>query len=201
MLDCIVIQFAKFPRLGGVKTRMQPFLSPEQSLELHVRLLSHVNRMLCESEVFQILALDQLAEHPVLNTLAEQTPIILQRGDDLGERMKNALNWGLTKAQKVIIVGSDCAALTASHIQQVAVQLDTHSHVFIPAEDGGYVLIAATECNQEVFQNVDWGTHKVMAQTRDILDKANIRFSQLPALWDVDRPEDYQRLLSEIVFE
>lgn len=201
MLDCIVIQFAKFPRLGGVKTRMQPFLTPQQSLDLHIRLLTHVNRTLHESDVFEVLALDQLGEHPVIDALAVHTPIILQKGEDLGARMKNALSWGLTKAKKVIIVGSDCAALTSSHLQLVSEQLNAYSHVFIPAEDGGYVLIAATQCTNEIFGNIDWGTDKVMGQTREILTNRNVSFSEFSALWDVDRPEDYQRLLAEIAFD
>lgn len=201
MLDCIVIQFAKFPRLGGVKTRMQPFLTTQQSLDLHIRLLTHVNRTLRNSDVFEVLALDHLGEHPVLDALAVHTPIILQKGEDLGARMKNALNWGLTKAKKVIIVGSDCAALTALHLQQVNEQLNVHTHVFIPAEDGGYVLIAATQRTNEIFENIDWGTDEVMGETREILNKAGVSFTELSVLWDVDRPEDYQRLLAEIAFD
>ncbi len=194
-LDCLVIQFAKFPRLGAVKTRLKSLLHDEGCLQLHLELMQAVNRNIGSSGLFQILSLDQLGQHDVITELGKNSPILIQQGDDLGQRMQHAMAWGLERAKKVIIVGSDCPVLNAQHLQKVRDELSKHDHVFIPAEDGGYVLIASTECFKPVFQGISWGTDKVFAQTQEKLIQGNKKAAYLEPLWDVDRPEDYQRLV------
>jgi uncharacterized protein len=48
-----------------------------------------------------------------------------------------------------------------------------------------------------LFENVPWGGAAVMARTRERLAAARVSWTELPMLWDVDRPEDYARLQSE----
>ncbi len=194
-LDCMVIQFAKYPRKGEVKTRLKPLLEDDGCYELHQQLLTKVNENVRESGIFNVLALDQLGQHETVDSIASHSCLLLQQGSDLGERMKNALRWGLERAHKVIIVGSDCPVIKPSHLQEVIEELNSHDHVFIPAEDGGYVLIAATEVFAPIFENMPWGGDQVMAKTRDKLSKAKKTVSYLSSLWDVDRPDDYQRLM------
>jgi len=193
-LDCIVIQFAKFPRLGGVKTRLKPLLGDDGCYELHQQLVKRVNENIRESGFFNVLAIDQLGEHSLTNELAKSNCLLLQEGDDLGERMKNAIVWGLQKAKKVIIVGSDCPVIKESHLNLVSEKLNSNTHVFIPAEDGGYVLIACTQVSPEIFKGVSWGSDMVMQQTCEKLINARQQTFYCDPLWDVDRPEDYQRL-------
>ncbi|MQM30903.1 MAG: hypothetical protein CRU78_10415, partial [Candidatus Accumulibacter phosphatis] len=66
--------------------------------------------------------------------------------------------------------------------------------VFIPAEDGGYVLLGLRCPQPGLFEGVDWGSERVMAQTRQRLLALGLRWCELPALWDVDRPADLTRL-------
>lgn len=194
-LDCIVIQFAKFPRLGGVKTRLKPLLGDDGCYQIHQQLVRRVNENLSESDFFNVLAVDQLGDQALINELAKSNCLLLQEGKDLGERMKNAMHWGLKRAEKVIVVGSDCPLINQSHLKIVNEKLNTNSHVFIPAEDGGYVLIACTKVVSDIYQGVSWGTEKVMQQTREKLALAEQETHYCESLWDVDRPEDYQRLM------
>ncbi len=194
-LDCLVIQFAKFPRLGEVKTRLRPLLQDEGCYQFHLELMTHTNQTLNISGLFNMLALDQLGQHELINALAKTTPLILQEGNDLGAKMKNAMAWGLDRASKVIIIGSDCPVLTPQHFKEVQESLNINDHVFIPAEDGGYVLIAATQVFSNIYENIDWGTQNVMQQTKAALTAGNKKATYLSPLWDIDRPEDYQRLM------
>ena len=198
-LDCLLIQFAKFPRLGGVKTRLKPLLQDDGCFQLHLELMSCVNENLKASGIFQILSIDQLGQYDTINQLAGHTPILLQQGDDLGERMQHALAWGLQRAKKVIIVGSDCPVIKAQHLKLITEKLNSASHAFIPAEDGGYVLIACTQVLPEIFEGIAWGTEHVMQQTRDKLQQAKQSAFYAEPLWDVDRPEDYHRLKQNFV--
>jgi glycosyltransferase A (GT-A) superfamily protein (DUF2064 family) len=83
--------------------------------------------------------------------------------------------------------------LTPAHLQQAADALKNHDVVLIPAEDGGYVLIGLRRELPAVFERVDWSTPRVMAQTREHLSAIGARWVELPALWDVDEPQDWQR--------
>jgi rSAM/selenodomain-associated transferase 1 len=194
-LDCIVIQFARLPELGKVKTRLQPELGKEGCLNLHKQLMTYVHNNIKVSNYFQILALDTMGSEASINQLATETPVILQQGDDLGAKMHNAIEWGLTKAKKVIIIGSDCAVLNKGHYDQVVRLLTDNSHVFIPAEDGGYVLVAATESYPAAFSGINWGTSEVMEKTKQALQSGNKKATYMPLLWDVDVAADYHRLL------
>jgi hypothetical protein len=65
--------------------------------------------------------------------------------------------------------------------------------VFTPAEDGGYVLVGLRRPQPALFEAIDWGSDRVMAQTRARLKQLGLRCSEMPTLWDVDEPADWQR--------
>jgi len=198
MLEHIIIQFAKFPQLGQVKTRLAPAIGEQACFDLHLQLLQFTHDQAKRASQAlggtSVLSLNHLAEHDVIERIAQSTPVIVQKGNDLGERMANAIRWGLTLAKKVLIVGSDCPVLTLEYYQKALHELDDQPHVFINAEDGGYVLVGATQVCDELFQNVPWGTEDVMAVTFERLGAANKKAAILGPLWDVDRAEDLARL-------
>lgn len=192
-LDCLVIQFAKFPVKGNVKTRLQPLLGEDGCYEFHQRLTRHMAQQLVQSKFFSVLALDQLQAHNMLSEPLNDLPIILQKGDTLGERMMNAMTWGFSHAHKVLIVGSDAPILNETYLLKASNALDTHSHVFYPAEDGGYVMIGATLIEPSIFKNIPWGTQDVMAMTQARLNTSSHTVAYLETLWDVDVAEDFSR--------
>ena len=66
--------------------------------------------------------------------------------------------------------------------------------MFIPAEDGGYVLVGLHQAESRLFEDVAWGGPTVMAQTRSQLHACALTWSELSVHWDLDRPEDLPRL-------
>ena len=94
----------------------------------------------------------------------------------------------------MLLIGTDCPVLAPGHLQQAAHALLEHDVVLIPAEDGGYVLIGMRRLVPLAFQNITWSTSEVMAQTRNQLKRATVTWQELPQLWDVDEPADWQRL-------
>ncbi len=94
----------------------------------------------------------------------------------------------------LLVVGTDCPPLTASHLHAAAVALRAgHDATFLAAEDGGYVLIGLRRAIQELFRDIAWGTDRVMAQTRGRMRELGLRCNEGEVLWDVDRPEDLDR--------
>ena len=113
-----------------------------------------------------------------------------QQGGDLGERMAHAFEGN----SPLVLIGSDCPPLRGSHISQAWDALEFHDAVIAPAEDGGYALIALARPCPFLFSDIAWGEASVMQRTRERLARAKLSWLELATLWDVDRPEDYERL-------
>ena len=65
--------------------------------------------------------------------------------------------------------------------------------VFLPAEDGGYVLVGLKEPRPALFAGLPWGTPAVMEETRARLEAAGLSWSEPAMLWDLDEAGDYRR--------
>ncbi len=187
--------FARAPVPGEAKTRLIPLLGAAGAAELQARLL----RRTVETALAAFLAPVQLwctpdCDHPAFRAWPEVSRH-LQQGGELGERMAHALSSGLRRAERVVLIGTDCPGLDAAYLQRALEFLADHDVVLGPAEDGGYVLIG---CRRpvEIFHRIDWGTDRVLLQTRERLREAGIGWRELPLRWDVDRPPDLQRMVA-----
>jgi len=189
--EALLIQFAKAPQLGRVKTRMQPVLSEQQSLALHCQLVQRTHRTihreaLCQSQLW-VSGEDRSGFFQCLEPLPE---IIPQHGEDLGERMHRAIAAGLNQKKAVVLIGSDCPAIDSDYLRKALAALNSVDLVLGPAADGGYVLIAMKQAEPKVFEGVDWSTSRVLQQTRDNLSALVLSHHELPLLNDIDHPED-----------
>ena len=206
-MSTALIIFAKAPVAGVAKTRLIPALGAEGAARLHARLLEHTVQRAVASACFPIyLFTPENNAHPFIDHLLISYPLIhrLQKGVDLGERMKNALCNVLTENETgALLIGSDCPAIDSDILQRCCLSLESHDAVFIPAEDGGYTLVGLPFGDSvlsfdtslgAIFENIQWGSNRVMQQTRAQLTTLSLRWNEPLTLWDVDRPEDLVRL-------
>lgn len=192
--------FAKAPVPGAVKTRLAATLGAEAAARLHAELARHALRTAVESRAGEVeLWCAPDASHEFFAACAREfgVPLAVQRGADLGERMRHAAEEAHGAGRPIVIIGADCPALTPSHLRIAAHALRAQDVVLVPAEDGGYVLVALAWPVAGLFDGIAWGGDSVMAQTRERLAAAGVRSLELPVLWDVDRPEDFVRLERE----
>lgn len=187
--------FSKAPVPGKAKTRLIPELGAEGAAELHKELVLHTLTHLVNPEWDTLLWTAGDSKHPFFQDC--NTRFDLQRqaqhGEDLGQRMYHAIKTSLESYESVCLVGTDCPVLDEPIIANVFKELGKVDMVFHPAEDGGYVLLAANKIDPRVFEDIRWGTNKVMDKTRANLKKLNYDVSFFPKLWDVDVPEDLSR--------
>jgi uncharacterized protein len=185
--------FAKAPVAGEVKTRLVPLLGAEGAARLHADLSRRAlaTAMQAEPSSLELWCAPDSA-HPFFARCAERYGCRLreQVGADLGTRMANAFAGNAP----LVLIGSDCPALTAGHLNDAWRALDTHDVAIAPAQDGGYVLIALARPQPALFDTMTWSGRDVMAETRRRIAKAGLKCRELESLWDVDRPEDYRRL-------
>jgi uncharacterized protein len=193
--DVLLQQFARAPRPGEVKTRMQPQLSADESCELHRELVQWTCEQLVHSGMGEV---ELCVSGDINDELFQQCQamgvfrVVQQQGEDLGERMYQAIKRGLQSYSKVILVGSDCPGINASHLDQAISALDQVPLVIGPAQDGGYVLIGATRIQPSLFRDIDWGSEQVLQQTLERCEAEQCELQLLPALADIDRPEDLE---------
>lgn len=187
--------FAKLPRLGQVKTRLQPALSAEQALTIYQQLFNHSLTMLLTARLCPVeLWFDAEPDQALASQIQKRYGAIeihVQQGDDLGHRMQHALHAVLRRAAKIVLIGSDCPSIDKDYLAKALTLLNRSVPVVLgPAVDGGYVLLAAQTPDLPIFDTVDWGSDQVMMQTRRHLRRLAIDWTELPALIDIDRPED-----------
>ncbi len=194
-----IIQFAKAPEIGRVKTRLVPALGEQGALDLHKQLVERVfstitRAQLCDVELWVSGSrVDSFFNSLV--TTEHNCPIRIQAGEDLGRRMAHAFQATLGEYDNVLIVGSDCPVLSSSYLEQALEVLGAGADVVLgPAEDGGYVLVGMSRARPEIFEGIEWGSGRVLQQTREKLKQLGIEWIELAQLWDVDRPEDLERL-------
>jgi len=183
--------FARPPVAGRVKTRLIPAVGIESATAIYLHCLKH-NLQLIEHSHFDFeIWLSEASS----DGFFERWPAIhIQQGKDLGQRMYHALSGALSNGyQKVILIGSDCLELTPAILQHVCAKLDHHDLVFIPAKDGGYVLIAARQrIDHRLFEGIDWGSERVLIQTLEAAMQCAINTALLNPLRDIDTADDLQ---------
>lgn len=193
---CPVMVFAKAP--GEAKTRLIPALGAAGAAALHRQLVMNCLRAAIDAQLGPVeLWCAPDAGDPFFRECERRFGVSLrsQGQGDLGARMQGAFDAALARASRAILVGSDIPALSAQYLRDAERALAGGDDVVIgPAEDGGYVLIGLSRCDPELFREIPWGGPEVMAETRRRIVALAWRLSELPALWDVDRPEDLGRL-------
>ena len=180
--------FARAPLAGAVKTRIAARIGDAAATKLHCTLVRAAVETARAARCGPV-ELHVTRRHAFFRMLG--VPVRMQRGADLGSRM----HWALARERRAIVIGADAPALLPGDIARAARLLcGATDIVFAPAEDGGYALIGARRVMPAIFSGVEWGSARVLAQTLSNVAQAGLRWKLLRTVWDVDRPEDLERL-------
>ena len=190
-----VAVLAKAPIAGFAKTRLIPVLGACGAAMLQGRLVERAVETACAAAIGPVTLWTTPDEsHPVFQSIGARLGITLARqaDGDLGARMLAAITAANTC---VLLIGSDCPALTLDHLRAAAdVLRDRAPAVVIPAEDGGYALIGLRTSEPALFSDMPWSTPLVMNETRRRLRTLGLTWHEPVTLWDVDLPQDLERM-------
>ena len=137
------------------------------------------------------------ADAEVLALSPRPVPVIAQRGQDLGERMRDALIELIERRRydAAILVGTDAPLLTAEHFDDAALLLRTRGGVVLgPADDGGYYLIGMTTVVAGLFDGIEWGSDEVLLETMRAAERLRIDACLIRGAYDIDTIADLHRL-------
>jgi len=190
---------AKWPEAGKVKTRLAAEIGTERALSTYCSLLDNVFRR-CHPDARDTYRLGCFV------TPGDKCPAFAKRfpgyafyqaqtDGDLGQRMQVAMAYllGWPQAQKAILIGADIPLLSRAQLRQAFHVLATRDVVWGPTDDGGYYLIGLSSVHTALFQDVDWGTERVLRQSTDIARQHSLSFELLEPLHDLDTAEDLTR--------
>lgn len=187
-----------------MKTRLAPPLSESEVLALYVAFLEDASRVYCRPERWRpVLEAEPDPDDPALAALF-RSPWSRRRQarGDLGERLTRAFEREFAGgAPAALAVGSDHPALERRLIEEAFDALaGGFRAAVIPARDGGYCAIGLTRgvSPREVFSGIPWSSSSVLAATRDRLASLSLPAAILEEAYDVDRPEDLDRLRGDL---
>ncbi len=193
-----IVVFAKSPQPGVAKTRLIPALGAPAAAALAKQMLTHtLEQALAAGLGLVELCMSPSPEDPLWADIAipDGLACSAQGGGDLGQRMARAVERVCADhGESIVLVGTDCPALTAAELTEAAQQLAHHDVVMLPASDGGYVLIGMQTPCPEIFADMPWSTSAVAALTLERLMKLGLRVWQGPTLQDIDVPADLVHL-------
>lgn len=189
-----LIIFSKAPVAGQVKTRLQPDIGAEACATLQERMIRKTLATALVSSADRVLLYTSPdTHHPLFQDLGKQhdISILSQSGDSLGERMRHALYQTLKTPGPVLLIGTDCPSLTPTILDQCFDALEQGTEcIMVPAIDGGYVLIGMNRHHADIFEDIAWGTERVLEQTLERLKRSGLSYRCLPALNDIDTLSD-----------
>jgi rSAM/selenodomain-associated transferase 1 len=193
--------FTKNLVYGEVKTRLAATAGKEVAYRVYKQLLKHTREITAPVLADKIIFYSHKIEAEDLwnnNVYNKQ----LQSGSSLGERMENAFAYAFENGYKqVLIIGTDCAEITSSIINEAFAQINDHDVIIGAAEDGGYYLLGMKKLHYLLFDNIKWSTETVFDDTIAACDQLNLSYYKLPKLNDIDTESDLMKSNSVFISE
>ena len=193
-----LVVFAKAPQAGQVKTRLTPALGAEGASALAHRMLAHVLQQALQANAGPVeLCMSPPPGDAAWNQIDIPAGVLrtAQGEGDLGERMARAVRRVTAEVGlPVLLMGSDCPALTTDVLQAAARRLQTHDALLVPVADGGYVLIGLKSPCPALFSQMPWSTASVAAETLARMAALSFKVWRGPLLHDIDEPADLAHL-------
>src|SRR5438477_5726190 len=215
---CALAIMTKAPRAGAVKTRLQPPLTPEEAADLNICFLRDIADAISRATCSWRGGLRPPEKDTIARGVGVFTPegsekeyagilpvdfdLIPQRGDGFGERLINAADDLLHVGFKsCCLINSDSPTATAEAFREAVTQLqDAEDRIVLgPSDDGGYYLIGMRKLNRHLFEEIDWSTERVFAQTDERAREVGLKVHVLPKFYDVDDGATLRRLCEELL--
>lgn len=203
MLPSLLL-FARVPEPGRVKTRLTGLLTERGATDLYRAFLEDAARVYLQGGRWESVLCAE--PDPLDARLAALFSAAWRRQPqapgDLGQKLFSAFEGEFRRgAPAAVAVGSDHPALPLRLVDAVFRELDAgRSAALVPAQDGGYCAIglAAHAPVVEVFRDIPWSTGAVLSRTLQRLEGAGVPHRVLESAYDVDRPEDVDRLRRDL---
>jgi rSAM/selenodomain-associated transferase 1 len=220
--DRVLVIMAKAPRIGAVKTRLTPSLSPAAVTAFYCCLLDdtlalarslkltgvEIAIMCPASDVNELaqLAGAQLANNEA-SIVAQKTvaqKIVAQKGEGLAAGLTSVFAHFAPDRQKdahqrrIIAFNSDSPHLPRSVLEDAFETLHAHDVVVGPTYDGGYYLVGAKASHPTLFAGDGMGTSSALERLLSHARTLELSVGFAAPFYDIDIVDDLTRLAEEL---
>ncbi len=199
MREAIII-FTRVPIPGQTKTRLQSFLTKNQCAEIHKNFLKDI-KQICEKLKRDIFIFYTPADkdNVLKGIFGDKFKYKIQEGNDLGEKMYNAIEYVLGKKYNAcILIGTDIPFLKEEDLRKAFKVLRKKDIVLGPTVDKGYYLVGMKRPTKAVFENVEYGHGNVLDNTITSIKGSNLTYGLTNRNVDIDEKEDLFYFYNEI---
>ncbi len=198
-----LLVFGRLPEPGRAKTRLMPVLGEAGAATLYQAFLDDAMRwapVVASRELW-------VPERPgAVETLSIRYPtadVRLQPSGSLGDRLAAAFGAAFAEGiDYAVAVGSDHPTLPADFLMRGFRALRSAHLVIGPTRDGGYYAIGlrryAWPGAAGLFDGAPWSHAGLLAWTRARAIELDLCHAELPTWYDVDRPEDLERMEQDL---
>ena len=117
-----------------------------------------------------------------------------QQGNDLGQRMLQAMGVGVAEYGRCAVLGCDVPHIPGSILLEASRTIESGRTVIGPAVDGGFYLLGTGIDDAALFEGITWGAADVRECLLSNLTALGENWQLLPELRDIDTWEDLQWL-------
>jgi uncharacterized protein len=198
-----LVVVAKTPAPGQTKTRLTPPLTGEQASALYECFLRDTLAIIRATEqqiaLTPIIAYLPQGDEGYFRQLAPDFELLLQRGNNLSERLDNATTHCLKNGyDQIVIMDSDSPTLPITNLIQAFTALEQADVSLGPCEDGGYYCIGLKQPAPSLFLQVTMSTDHVVSDTLTQAAEAKLSVELLPSCYDIDYAADLKQLIEEL---
>lgn len=199
-----VMVFGKLPRPGRVKTRLAPVLGEAGAARLYDAFLEDVLELCRAAGTHPELWVPRRSDAgEVLPDRHPDVALRWQPQGDLGDRLRAAFEAAFREDDgRALVVGSDHPTLPPGHVEEALRALEEADACLGPTADGGYWAVGlrrrAWPRAARLFDDVPWSTPDVLETTLARAAEAGVEVRLASAWYDVDEPEDLERLRRDV---
>lgn len=177
-----IILFTKAPEIRYSKTRLLKYLPEKTVLDISRNLLDNVyNKVKKYNHCIYFSGNPDNIEY----IFCEKH---IQLGDDIGSKMKNAIKRELENNTKVLLMGSDFAAIPDDLFDKAFSELDKYDVVTASTTDGGFGLIGLKSFHDIL--SIDYSANNVYEQLISSINSLGLTHKNIFELDDIDNLED-----------
>jgi rSAM/selenodomain-associated transferase 1 len=198
--DRVLVIMAKAPRLGAVKTRLAPSLSPPAVTAFYGCLLNDtlaLARSLSDVEVAIMCPDSDVNE--LAQLAGKAASVVAQKGEGLAAGLTSVFaHFADDHQRRVIAFNSDSPHLPRSVLEGAFEMLAAHDVVVGPTHDGGYYLVGAKASHPTLFGGDGMGTSSALERLLSRVRDLELCLGFADAFYDIDVADDLTRLAAEL---
>jgi rSAM/selenodomain-associated transferase 1 len=192
---------------GRAKTRLIPQATAEGAAALNTAFIQDIAANLLEARlsapIAPYIAYGPPGAEPFFREhVAPEVGLLECSYPDFGECLSRAIAWMLGVGHgAACVVNSDSPTLPTHLLIQAAQALSRPGDraVLGPSTDGGYYLLGLKRAHRRLFEDIDWSTSVVAAQTRERAAEIGLELVLLDPWYDVDDADALRQLVSQLL--